>query len=150
MAQLDIHGCDDLLSKLNQLGRFEEVAPKMMEDGMEILHKAVIEEASKHVDSGKMLESIKPTGLSKLANGSYYMCTRPTGKDNRSGKWKNARKGKGEGKGRTAVRNMEKIIWLELGVKGRPATPVITKAVIRASPEVIAAMRNRFRKEVGL
>ena len=76
------------------------------------------------------------------------MCTRPTGYASEKGKWKNARKGKGEGKGRRKIRNMEKMVWLEYGVKGRPAVPVITKAVIRAEPQVIEAMRQVFEREV--
>lgn len=152
MAQLDVHGIDALLSKLDRLGRFEEVAPKMMEAGMEILQKEVVAEASKHKDTGEMAASIQPTGLTVSMGGSYYMCTRPTGYASGKGrkrKWKNARKGKGEGSGRARVRNMEKLIWLENGVKGRPATPVITKAVIRAEPQVIRAMRGVFERQVS-
>lgn len=149
MAQFDVNGFDELLRKLDRLGRFEDVAPKMMDAGMEVLQNEVVAEASKHKDTGEMAESIQPTGISKGTNGSYYMCTRPTGYASRRGKWKNARKGKGEGKGRTRVRNMEKLVWLELGVKGRPATPVITKAVIRAEPGVVRAMREVFEGEVG-
>ena len=44
---------------------------------------------------------------------------------------------------------MEKLVWLEYGVKGRPATPVITAAVIRAEPKVMRAMREVFEQEIG-
>ncbi len=152
MAQFDVQGVDSLLSKLDRLGRFEEVAPKMMEAGMEALQKEVVAEASKHKDTGEMVASIEPTGLTRTTEGVYYMCTRPTGYASGKGrkrKWKNARKGKGEGSGQTRVRNMEKLIWLEYGVKGRPATPVITNAVIRAEPQVVQAMREVFERQVG-
>lgn len=149
MASFDVHGVDEFLARLDKLGRFDEMAPEMMGAGMEVLQKEVVAEASKHRDTGEMVESIHPTSISRNTNGGYYMCTRPTGYA--SGKtWKNARKGKGEGKGRTRVRNMEKLIWLEYGVKGRPATPVITKAVIRAEPGVLAAMRAVFKRKVGM
>lgn len=136
MAQFDVHGFDELMASLDRLGRFDDVAPKMMEAGMETLQKEVIQEASKHKDTGEMVASIKPTGLSKSANGSYYMCTRPTG-------YASKRTGK------RRLRNMEKLVYLEYGVKGRPATPVIKKAVIRAEPGVIRAMRAVFEREVG-
>lgn len=146
MAQLDFHGFDELLAKLDRLGRFDEVAPKMMEAGMEVLQKEVVEEASKHKDTGEMAASIKPTGLMKNADGSFYMCTRPTGYSSK--KWRNPRKGHEKDSGRIQLRNMEKLIYLEYGVKGRPATPIITKAVIRAEPKVIQAMRRVFEREV--
>lgn len=148
MASFEIRGMDDLMAQLDRLGKFDEIAPKMMDAGMEILQKEVVAEASKHKDTGEMVDSIKPTGLEAGFGGGYYMCTRPTGYASGKGKWKNARKGKGEGKGRRKIRNMEKMVWLEYGVKGRPAVPVITKAVIRAEPQVIEAMRQVFEREV--
>ena len=77
-----------------------------------------------------MAASIKPTGLMAGYGGGYYMCTRPTGRDKKG------------------VRNMEKLAYLEFGVKGRPATPVITSAVIRAEPRVLQAMQEVFNREV--
>ena len=130
MAQFDVHGFEPLFEKLEKLSNFEKIAPKMLEAGMEELQVSVVKEASEHRDTGDMVASIKPTGLAKTKGGGYYMCTRPTGKD------------------RKGVRNMEKIVYLEFGVKGRPATPVITKAVLNAEPHVIAAMREVFEREV--
>lgn len=79
MASFSISGMDELLVKLNQLGRFDEIAPKMMKAGMEILQEEVVAEASKHKNTGAMVASIKPTGLMAGYGGGYYMCTRPTG-----------------------------------------------------------------------
>ena len=148
MAQFDISGLDNFMAKLDRLGQFERVAPKMMEAGMEVLQESVVKEASGHKDTGEMVESIKPTGITKTKDGAYYMCTRPTGYASK-GKWRNARKSHGEGKGRKKLRNMEKLIYLEYGVKGRPATPVIKSAIIKAKPGVVKAMRNVFEKEVS-
>ena len=50
---------------------------------------------------------------------------------------------------RQRIRNMEKLVYLEYGVKGRPATPVIKTAVIRAEPGVVQAMRKVFEQEVS-
>lgn len=131
MAQFSISGMDELLVKLNQLGRFDEIAPKMMKAGMEILQEEVVAEASKHKDTGAMVASIKPTGLMAGYDGGYYMCTRPTGRDKKG------------------VRNMEKMVYLEYGVKGRPGVPVITAAVIKAEPKVIQAMQEVFTREIS-
>lgn len=131
MAQFSISGMDELLVKLNQLGRFDEIAPKMMKAGMEILQEEVVAEASKHKNTGAMVASIKPTGLMAGYGGGYYMCTRPTGRDKKG------------------VRNMEKMVYLEYGVKGRPGVPVITAAVIKAEPKVIQAMQEVFTREIS-
>ena len=131
MAQFSISGMDELLVKLNQLGRFDEIAPKMMKAGMEILQEEVVAEASKHKDTGAMVASIKPTGLMAGYGGGYYMCTRPTGRDKKG------------------VRNMEKMVYLEYGVKGRPGVPVITAAVIKAEPKVVQAMQEVFTREIS-
>lgn len=139
---------ENLIAKLDRLGQFDTVAPKMLDAGMDVLEKEFKAEASKHRDTGEMVDSIERTGMTYGANGSYYMCTRPTGYASKR-KWKNARKGKGEGRGRRPVRNMEKLVWLEYGVKGRPATPVVKAAVVRASPEVRKAMQEVFNREVG-
>lgn len=131
MARFDIEGFDDILAQLDRMACFDEVAPKMMEAGMDVLQEEIIAEASKHQDTGAMVASIKPTGLMTGYGGGYYMCTRPTGKDKKG------------------VRNMEKLVYLEYGVKGRPATPVITSAVLRAEPRVLQAMREVFEREAG-
>lgn len=146
---LDVHGLDELMAQLNNLSDTDGIAQEMMDAGMEVLQEEVVAEASKHVDTGEMAASIKPTGLQISGDGGYYMCTRPTGYATGKRKWKNAREGKGEGVGRTRVRNMEKMVWLEYGVKGRPATPVISAAVIRAEPGVVQAMKEAFERKVG-
>ena len=130
MASFEVRGFEELLTQLDKLGRFDEAAPKMMKAGMEILQEEVVAEASKHKDTGAMAASIKPTGLMAGYGGGYYMCTRHTGRDKKG------------------VRNMEKLAYLEFGVKGRPATPVITSAVIRAEPRVLQAMQEVFNREV--
>lgn len=131
MASFEVKGFDELLTKLEQLGQFEEVAPKMMTAGMEKLQKEVVNAAEEHRDTGAMAQSIKPTGIETGYGGGYYMCTRPTGKDKKG------------------VRNMAKMAYLEYGVKGRPAVPVISKAVIRAEPQVVQAMKRAFEDEVS-
>ena len=119
MAQFELHGFDDLMMQLDRLGRTDEVAPKMLEEAVPILQEEVVNQAEKHRDTGEMAASIKPTKVTKSADG-YRVVVRPTGKAS----------------GRN-VRNMEKLVYLEYGVRGRPATPVLTTAVLNARPDVI-------------
>ncbi|MFD1406002.1 HK97 gp10 family phage protein [Robinsoniella peoriensis] len=148
MAKFDIQGFDKLMTELDRLGRFGEIAPKMLEESVGILKEEVIKEASKHRDTGEMVESIKETSAISGKGGGYYICVRPTGYASGK-KWQNSRtiSGKKAGK-RERVRNMEKLVYLEFGVKGRPATPVLTTAVLNAEPKVIAKMREVFNREV--
>lgn len=131
MASFDVHGFNGLLEDLERLGRFDDIAPRMMEAGMDVLEESVKAESAKHYDTGAMVASIKRTGIEASYNGGFYMCTRPTGKDAKG------------------VRNMEKMAYLEYGVKGRPATPVITRAVLNAEADTVVAMREVFEREIG-
>ena len=130
MAQFDIHGIDDFMKELEDVGMFDEVAPKMLEAAAPILEKEVIKQAEAHWDSGDMVKSIKKTGATAGKQGGYYVCIRPTGKDHKG------------------VRNMEKMAYLEYGVKGMPAKPILTKATANAEPEVLKKMQEVFEQEV--
>lgn len=132
MPQFEVEGLDRLIAQLDKLGRFEEVAPKMLEEAIPVLQEEVVKESSNHIDSGDMASSIKKSGMMTSKDGSYYMCVRPTGKD------------------RKGVRNMEKMAWLEYGVKGRAATPVLSAAVINAELKVIQKMQEVFNREMKL
>ena len=55
----------------------------------------------------------------------------------------------GKASGRN-IRNMEKLVYLEYGVRGRPATPVLTTAVLNARPDVIRKMQEVFTREMSL
>lgn len=130
-ATFDIKGVDEFMAALDRLGRFDEIAPKMLEEAVPILEEEVIRQATPHWDSGAMVKSIKKTGAMAGKTGGYYICVRPTGKDKKG------------------VRNMEKMAYLELGAKGRQAIPVLTTAVLNASPAVKAKMQEVFNREVG-
>lgn len=131
MAQFDVHGLDELMMELDRLGNFDEVAPAMLEEAVPILEKEVIKQATPFWDSGDMVKSIKKTNAIKGKWGGFYICVRPVGKD------------------RKGVRNMEKLVWLEFGVRGRAATPIITKAVLNTEQKVIDIMQEVFKREVG-
>lgn len=127
----DIHGVDELMKELEELGDFDEIAPKMLEEAVPILEHEVVKQATAHWDSGDMVKSIKKTGAIAGKRGGYYICVRPTGKDHKG------------------VRNMEKMAYFEFGVKDRPAVPILSTAVRNAESEVMKKMQETFNREVG-
>lgn len=131
MASLDIKGLDVLMAHLDKIGRFDEVAPKMLDAAVPILEAEVQKGANQHIASGDMASSIQRTGATAGEDGSYYISVRPTGKD------------------RKGVDNMAKAVWLEYGVKGRPASPFLSTAVLNATPKVIAKMREVYWREMS-
>lgn len=131
MPQFESNGVDDLIKKLDRMGRLGEIAPKMLEESVDILKEEVVAEAGQHMDTGAMVESIQKTGTIALPSGGYYICVRPTGIDKKG------------------VRNMAKMVYLEYGVKGRAATPILTKATMQAAPKVEQKMREVFEREVS-
>lgn len=136
MAKFAIDGVDEMMAQLSRLGRFDELASKMLREAVPILEKEVVREASKHRDTGDMVRSIKPTGVIAGRAGGCYICVRPTGMSSE----KRGRK--------AAVRNMEKMAWLEFGVKGRAATPILTTATLNAAPGVHRKLQEVFDREV--
>lgn len=148
MGEFEIHGFDEMLAELDRIGRFEDAAPKMLEEAAPILQEEVVRQAAQHKDTGEMEASIKPTGVMAGKSGNYYICVRPTGYASK--KWKYARKkdGKGEGSKRP-VRNMEKLIWLEFGTKKQAATPILKTATANATPKVRRKLQEIFNREIG-
>ena len=51
----------------------------MLEEAVPILQEEVVSQAEKHRDTGEMAASIKPTKVTKSADG-YRVVVRPTGK----------------------------------------------------------------------
>lgn len=130
MANFEIEGIDDLMKDLDMLDA-ERIAPMMLEEAAPILKDSVVKGASRHRDTGAMVNSIKQTKASRNQRG-YYIAVRPTGKDEKG------------------VRNMEKMAYLEYGVGGRqPATPVLTPAVHAAEADVLEKMQEVFDREIG-
>lgn len=130
-ATFDIRGMDEFAAALERMGRLDEIAPKMLEEAAPILEEEVIRQATPHWVSGDMVKSIKKTKVTSGKRGGHYIAVRPTGRDH------------------NGIRNMEKMAWMEFGAKGRPAMPVLTTAVLNATPAVKAKMQEVFNREVG-
>lgn len=148
MGQFEIHGFDEMLAELDRIGRFGDVAPKMLKEAAPILQEEVVRQAEPHKDTGEMAASIKPTGVMAGKSGSYYICVRPTGYASK--KWKYARKKDGGKDGsKRPVRNMEKLVWLEFGTKKQAATPILKTATANAAPKVRRKLQEIFNREIG-
>lgn len=130
MAEFNVEGVDELMKELEQID-VEHIAPKMLEESVEILEGAVKRRTAKHKVTGDMLSSIKPTGAQRN-NSGYYICVRPTGKD------------------RKGVRNMEKMAYLEYGTSRQRARPVLSVAVNESEAEVLKKMQEVFERECRL
>jgi hypothetical protein len=131
MAQFDFRGLDDLVAQLNRLGRIDEIAPKMIDGSIDLLEDEVKAELEHHKDTGDMLASIETTRATLNQYGGYYAYVRPSGVD------------------RDGTRNVEKLVYLEYGAKGRSATPVLKRATIRAAPKIKEKMVAIFEREIN-
>ena len=128
MAKFEVNGIDSLMAGLNDL-EVKEMAPKMLEEAVPILEKHIRVVAEAHKITGSMVKSIKKTGAMVGKNG-YYICVRPTGKDE------------------NGVRNMEKMVYLENGTSRQIARPVISEGVRKAEQEVLKILQEVFEREV--
>ena len=148
MGKFEIRGFDELLAELERIGRFGDIAPKMLEETVPILKEEVVRQAEPHKDTGEMAASIKPTGVMAGKSGSYYICVRPTGYASK--RWKYTRKKDGGKVGsKRPVRNMEKLVWLEFGTKKQAATPILKTATANAAPKVQKKLQEIFNREIG-
>jgi HK97 gp10 family phage protein len=131
MPKFEVKGISELVAQLDRMGQLDTLAPKMLKEAAEPLQEEVIKQATPHWVTGSMVQSIKPSSVTHGKNGNYTIVVRPTGKDKKG------------------VRNMAKACYLEFGAKGRPATPIITTAVLNAEPAVRERLQEVFNREVG-
>lgn len=122
-------GLDEFVSSLSSID-IEYVAPQALTHAAPIVEKKLVSLSEKHSRTGKMTKSIKTKKPSKAKNGDWQIFTGPTGTD------------------KNGVRNMEKMAYLEYGVKAhkQPATPVITPAVESTHDKVVDDMQETFNK----
>lgn len=145
MAKFSFNIPDDFIKQLGRLQDIDEIAPMMIDEAIPILERNVKAEASKHRDTGDMVESIKSTKAGKSQYGGYYAVTRPTGYASRGWKYAKTKKNAGQ---KEKVRNMEKLIYLEYGTSDQPATPILTKAIKDSEDAVLEKMQEVFNREV--
>ncbi len=124
VAKFDIDFPDELVRQLEKLENFDEVAEAMLTEAEPILREEITSEASTHKDTGEMVGSIK-SQIKKNKIG-WFLTTYPQGKDSQG------------------VRNMDKMMYIEYGTKDTPADPILSRAVRKAEPKVLAKMQEVF------
>lgn len=127
---------DEFMQSLTSID-IEALAPVALEQSAPIVKDKLVQLSEAHRDTGAMIRSIKAQ-KAKKKHDTYSILVSPTGKDRRTG-----------------TRNMEKLAYLEFGVRShnQPATPVITPAVRATHDAVCDKMQetfNRYLEDRGL
>lgn len=122
-------GIDELMTSLTSVD-IEALAPVALEESAPIVEKKLISLSEPHKRTGAMVKSIKAQKASKNKDG-YSIFVGPSGVDRKTG-----------------TRNMEKLAFLEFGVRehNQPATPVIVPAVRSTHDDVCDSMQETFNK----
>lgn len=120
---------DELMTSLTSVD-IEAIAPLALEQSAPIVQKKLIQLSEPHKKTGAMIKSIKAQKASKNKDG-YSIFVGASGVDRRTG-----------------IRNMEKMAYLEFGVKAhnQPATPVITPTIRATHDDVCDSMQDVFNK----
>lgn len=121
-------GLDEFARDLSAID-IEYIAPRALEDSAPIVEHRLKERSEKHKRTGAMAKSIRAKKATKK-KGRYELFVGPQGTD------------------KNGVRNMEKMAFLEYGVKShnQPPTPVITPTVQETHDEVCDHMQATFDK----
>ena len=145
MARFDFEIPQGFIDQLGRLADVERVAPKMLNEAAPILVKAMKSELSKHNRTAEMVDAVK-ADKPKLAkkHGGYFITVYPRGYSKKyidsSGKLR---------KRNTKVRNMDKLISIEYGNSGQPATPVMEKITSKCENAVLEKMSEVYEREVN-
>lgn len=130
MAQFSFDIPDSLTRQLSALENVDEIAPKVLNAGMDVLEPELKARAEQHKVTGEMAAYISRQPPKKT-DGGHSILTRPRGTDSKG------------------VRNMEKMAYLEYGTSHQRATPVIGPTIAASETKVVSAMEQVFNEEVG-
>lgn len=134
MADFNVTGLDDVIKEMTSHQQAAEKAiPEMLNAGAEILVNAQKSEvkAQKLVDTGDMINSIKPDKVKTGKDGNAYIDVYPQGKD------------------RKGVSNAEKGFVAEYGTSKMPARPWMRTANAKCSEEITTAEKEIWDKHKG-
>ena len=122
-------GIDELMTSLTSVD-IEAIAPLALEQSAPIVQKKLIQLSEPHKRTGAMVKSIKAQKASKSGDG-YSIFVGASGVDRKTG-----------------IRNMEKMAYLEFGVRAhnQPATPVIVPTIRATHDDVCDSMQDVFNK----
>lgn len=125
-------GLDALMKELKELGRVDELAPRMLEAAAPILEKEMKKQVRMQADKGYAtgdLENAVTHGEAKKNQYGHYITVTAEGKD------------------RKGMRNNEKLAYLNYGTSKQQARPVIATAVKKAENDCINAMQEEMTGE---
>lgn len=118
---------DGFLSQLSKLD-IDAFAEDALTEAAPIVEDKLTTNAASHRDTGDMVQSIKKYKPKQNKNGEWSVFVGPSGT------------------GRTGVRNMEKMAYLEYGTKKQDATPVIAPTVAQTEKPVCDSIERSFDK----
>lgn len=164
MANFYFEGVDEFVRELESLGKSaDDIAFKAVDEGAKIMDaelKEEIRKRTKKYGTGVLANSIHHNKPKKNALGIFTAST-AKGRDDRKGRYRkksHAAYSKKTGKyvghrqsyGNGAVRNQDKLFWLEYGNHRQPARPFIKKSINNAEPKVLKKMQEVFDRESPL
>lgn len=163
MANFHFEGVDEFIKELEKLGEdVDEVAFKAVDEGAKIMDEELRTEIRKRTTkygTGTLAKSIHHNKPQKNALGVFTAST-ARGRDDKKGKYAKkshasyTKDGKYVGHrssyGSGAVRNQDKMFYLEYGNHRQPARPFMEKSVNNAEPKVLQKMQEVFDREVNL
>lgn len=122
-------GLDELMTSLTSVD-IDALAPVALEESAPIVQKKLVQLSEPHKRTGAMVKSIKAQKANKSGDG-YSIFVGPSGVDRKTG-----------------TRNMEKLAYLEFGVRAhnQPATPVITPTIRATHDDVCDSMQETFNR----
>lgn len=120
---------DELMTSLTSVD-IEAIAPLALEQSAPIVQKKLVQLSEPHKRTGAMVKSIKAQKASKNKDG-YSIFVGASGVDRKTG-----------------TRNMEKMAYLEYGVRehNQPATPVIVPTIRATHDDVCDSMQETFNR----
>ena len=143
MGRFDFQYDDALVNQLFRLGNVDQIATQILEETAPILERYIKAECRNHRRTGELEDSVNKSKSFKNARG-YFITVRPTGYSKKY-KTVNGRTGTRKEK----VRNMEIMAHIEYGTSNQEATPVMTKGLKDAEPEVRAKMQEMYNRMVN-
>lgn len=163
MASFYLQGADELARELNKLaGEVDQISMKMVDEAADIMDKELstaIKNNTQKYGTGTLAASIHHEKPRKNETGAFTVST-ARGRDTKSGKYakkESITKGRSKnGKeyemrrmkyGSGAVRNHDKLWYLENGNSRQSPRPIIAKCVRRAEPRILSKMQAVFNRE---
>lgn len=163
MVNFKFDGIDEFIKDLERLGMdADNIAMKAVNEAANIMDKelkATIRKSTKKYGTGILANSIHHNKPRKNALGVFTVST-ARGKDDKKGRYAKkshaaySKNGKYVGHrkryGSGAVRNQDKLFYLEYGNSRQSPKPIVQKSINNAEPEALKKMQEVFDKEVKL